>query len=82
MALLMDESRLPVETHTAPHQVETAVNAVWKGNQLLTPLGGGVALQPKKALSAEFISTDAKGELLKPRTEMMPQADVTAWWWD
>src|SRR6056297_795623 len=81
MALLLDETRLPVETHTAPHQVETAVNAVWKGNTLLTPLGGGVALQPKRALAAEALRQDVGGDLVKPRAEVAPQAD-NVWWWD
>lgn len=82
MGVLLDESRLPVETHTAPHQVETAVNAVWKGTQLVTPLGGGVAIQPKKALGEEFVRTDVKGDLLKPRQAVTPKTDATAWWWD
>lgn len=81
MALLLDEARLPVETHIAPHQVETAVNAVWKGNTLLTPLGGGVALQPKRALAAETLRQDVAGDLVKPRAEIAPQAD-NVWWWD
>jgi hypothetical protein len=83
MELLLDESRLPVETHTAPHQVETAVNAVWKGNQLLTPIGGGILMQPKKALAAEYISTDVEGRLMAPREQVAPAAaDQRAWWWD
>jgi hypothetical protein len=83
MSLLMDESRLPVATHTAPHQVETAVNAVWNGNTLLTPLGGGVSLQPKRALGDDVIRRDEKGQLDKPRAEMSPrQLNGGQWWWD
>ena len=42
MDVLMDESQVAVETYTVPEQVETAVNAIWRGNTLMTPLGGGV----------------------------------------
>ena len=31
---LMDERTVAVETHHAPEQVETAVNAIWRGNTL------------------------------------------------
>lgn len=83
MGPLMDESQLAVEVHTAPHQVETAVNAVWKGNTLLTPLGGGVLIQPKRALKEEFVRKDLNGDLVKPRDEIAPQADAkNVWWWD
>lgn len=83
MAVLMDESQFPVETYTAPHQVETAVNAVWKGNTLLTPLGGGVEVRPKRALQQQFIRKDDAGKLVAPRDSVAPRnADPQAWWWD
>lgn len=83
MGVLLDEARLPVETYTAPHQVETAVNAVWKGNTLLTPLGGGVNIQPKQSLKADVLRKDATGELAQPRQQLEP-AGLTdgQWWWD
>ena len=37
-----DEKTLPVETFSAPTQVESAVNAIWHGSHLMTPIGGGV----------------------------------------
>jgi hypothetical protein len=83
MSLLMDESRLPVETHNAPHQVETAVNAVWAGNTLLTPLGGGVSLQPRRALEDEMVRKDDDGLLVKPREQVAPNNLAAGqWWWD
>ena len=42
--VLGDESRIETETFNAPKQVATAVNAIWKGHQLLTPVGGGVEI--------------------------------------
>lgn len=83
MPVLMDESRLSVETHTAPVQVETAVNVIWRGNTLMTPLGGGVQMQPRIALKKEHLIVDTDGE-----TDRVKQAAGPAnladgqWWWD
>lgn len=83
MGILLDESRLPVETLVAPQQVETAVNAIWKGNTLLTPLGGGVNVQPKRALQSETLLKDTAGELRKPRQQLEPIGlAADQWWWD
>ena len=41
---------LAVETYKTPLQVETVCTAVWKGNTLMTPVGGGVTIHPRKAL--------------------------------
>ncbi len=83
MDVLMDEEAFPVETYTVPTQVETAVNAVWKGNTLLTPVGGGVNLQPRQALLADNLLQDANGELTKRRaTVKMTGVAKDQWWWD
>jgi hypothetical protein len=83
MSLLLDESRLPVETYIAPHQVETAVNAIWKNNTLLTPLGGGVSVQPKRALAEDMVRKDLKGQLAQPRQQLTPAKLADGqWWWD
>ncbi|MGB7328039.1 MAG: DUF1598 domain-containing protein [Rubripirellula sp.] len=82
-AVLMDESKVSVETYTSPEQVETAVNAVWKGNTLMTPLGGGVQMQPRIALSKKNIKVDSSGENDQAKQSAGP-ADLAAgqWWWD
>ncbi|WP_236010894.1 DUF1598 domain-containing protein [Candidatus Laterigemmans baculatus] len=83
MGVLLDESQLPVETLVAPQQVETAVNAIWKGNTLLTPLGGGVNVQPKRALKSDTLVRDIKGELRQPRQQLEPSGlGPDQWWWD
>ncbi|MGB1927381.1 MAG: DUF1598 domain-containing protein, partial [Rubripirellula sp.] len=61
MPVLMDESQVSVETYTAPEQVETAVNAIWRGNTLMTPLGGGVHVNPRLALQSDNIEKDTEG---------------------
>lgn len=78
-----DENQFAVEQHVSPVQVETAVNAVWKGSTLMTPLGGGVNVQPRSALKTGVKQIDTTGD-----TESSRQAGVPAnlqdgqWWWD
>lgn len=83
MPVLGDESAFQVGTYTAPEQVETAVNAVWRGNTLMTPLGGGVQMQPRKALSSENLVIDRDGENNRVKQYAGP-ADLKEgqWWWD
>ena len=82
-ATLMDESKLSVETYTAPEQVETAVNAVWRGNTLMTPLGGGVQMQPRLALRKDRMKIDTEGDNVAVKTSAGP-SDLAdgQWWWD
>lgn len=83
MPLLGDESQFAVETHTSPEQVETAVNAIWKGNTLMTPLGGGVNVQPRLALSRERLQLDEAGTTEKQRAAAGPESlESGQWWWD
>jgi hypothetical protein len=83
MEVFGNEQRFPVETYPEPKQVETAVNAVWKGNTLMTPIGGGVSIQPRIALSEEHLKVDASEEL----NEALDKAQLQnlakgQWWWD
>jgi hypothetical protein len=83
MTVFGSETRFPVETYPEPKQVETAVNAVWKGNTLMTPVGGGVSIRPLLALASDRIKPDEKGDLkaLHEQTgiESLPK---DRWWWD
>jgi hypothetical protein len=83
MPVLLDETKVPVETYTAPEQVETAVNAIWRGNTLMTPLGGGVHMQPKLALQKDTIVVDTAGNNDRVKQSAGPSnlADGQ-WWWD
>lgn len=83
MPVFGSEERFAVETYPEPKQVETAVNAIWKGNTLMTPIGGGVSIRPLLALATDRIKPDDKGEVNALRS----QTDITAlpkdrWWWD
>ena len=83
MPVFMDESQVSVETYTVPEQVETAVNAIWKGNTLMTPLGGGVHMQPRLALRDGTLQVDQSGENDKAKKASGPKGLADGqWWWD
>ncbi len=83
MEVFANEQRFPVETYPEPKQVETAVNAVWKGSTLMTPIGGGVNIQPLVAVSDDHVTVEASEEL----KELQKKNDLNnlakdQWWWD
>ena len=83
MEVFGSEERFPVETYPEPKQVETAVNAVWKGNTLMTPVGGGVRIQPLLALASDRVKPDEKGALKGLHEQIQIQAlPKDQWWWD
>ncbi|MEC7408487.1 MAG: hypothetical protein VYB72_06725, partial [Planctomycetota bacterium] len=83
MPVLLDESQVSVETYTAPEQVETAVNAIWRGNTLMTPLGGGVHVEPRQALRSDKIEVDTVGDNAKAQKLAGPKdLEPGQWWWD
>jgi hypothetical protein len=83
MAALGSEQRFPVETHQAPKQVETAVNAIWKNSTLMTPVGGGVSIQPLVALNDDRLKVDQDGELRELQKKIDLQGLAKGqWWWD
>jgi hypothetical protein len=83
MDLFGDEDRFSVEVYETPKQVETACTAVWKGARLVTPVGGGVNVQPLKALSAENRQKDEQGEVAKAKEQVkLHNLANGQWWWD
>jgi hypothetical protein len=78
-----DEAQFAIEKYSAPAQVETACTAIWKGNTLMTPIGGGVNIQPRIALAQENRLTDENGELQALRQKIEIRAlPKENWWWD
>jgi hypothetical protein len=78
-----DESVAPVETYNAPQQVATAVNSFWKGNTLLTPVGGGVQIRPSEAIDPTNLLDDEKGTVAQARSEIdLSTLEPGKWWWD
>lgn len=83
MPLFSNEAAFAVETYVAPERVETAVNVVWKGNTLMTPIGGGVNIQPKQALSQGNLQADENGALAETRKAIgIEKLAAGQWWWD
>ena len=83
MPLFGDEQSLPVEVYEAPKQVESAVNVVWKGNTLMTPIGGGVEIQPRLALASDRLMNDEGQQLKNKRDGVTLQGLADGqWWWD
>jgi hypothetical protein len=83
MDLFGNEELFPVEKYNAPKHVEPAVNAVWKGNFFMTPIGGGVQFQPRVAISAGYMKLDEKGEVLETKkTIKVEELSDGQWWWD
>ncbi len=83
MPVLLDESKVSVETYTAPEQVETAVNAIWRGNTLMTPLGGGVRVEPRIALESGRVEVDTDGANKAAKELAGPSSlEPGQWWWD
>ncbi len=83
LGVFADESQFPIDTFETPKQVESAVNVVWKGNTLMTPIGGGVHVEPLQALKTENVMQDTEGKVSewygKVSLKDLPEGQ---WWWD
>ena len=80
--LLRDENSVPCETLPAPKQVPCGVNALWKGNRLLVPAGGGVSIVPDDALDESRLLPDKDGEVGAMRGDVGGEREGKRWWWD
>ncbi len=76
-----DESAFPVESYASPTQVETAVNAIWRGSRLMTPVGGGVTIEPRRAIDPAQVQVDGQLSGVHESTGSVELADGQ-WWWD
>lgn len=79
--VLLDEGSYAIENYAVPTHVEPAVNAIWRGRRLSTPIGGGVVMQPRLALDSPNILLDEKGAVAEVHTTTgnLPEG---RWWWD
>jgi hypothetical protein len=78
-----DERRYAIETFEAPKTVETACTAVWKGNRLMTPVGGGVQIRPLDAISPGNLLADEKGTVKEAKAKVtLAGLAEGQWWWD
>jgi hypothetical protein len=78
-----NESAINVEKLNPPAQVETAVNAMWRGNTLMTPIGGGVQMRPTEAIDPTNVLEDKDAKVQEARTAVdLSKLKPTQWWWD
>ena len=78
-----NESNVTVEKYHAPTKIAPAINAVWKNGLLMTPIGGGVNIQPRVAISSDRMKTDESGEIAKVRKSInVSDLKTDQWWWD
>ena len=82
MEVFGDEKVFAVETYDMVQTVETAVNAVWKGRQLMTPVGGGVTIHASEALEADNLLADEHGKVDEARRDTKLDLADGQWWWD
>lgn len=82
MGLFGSEDNFPVQLYAAPTQVESAVNAVWKGNTLMTPIGGGVQIEAEMAIDPQNVLNDEGGKVAGLREKMELNLAEGQWWWD
>lgn len=78
-----NEKACPVETLNPPQQVETAVNSIWKGATLVTPIGGGVQMRPTEAIDPNNLLEDDGAKVEDARTAVdLNKLAPDQWWWD
>jgi len=82
MEFFGDESKFSVRVFNAPKQVESTVAAVWKGRRLMTPIGGGVQIEPDMALDSKNLMDDEDGRVARLRGEIELNLAEGQWWWD
>jgi len=80
--ILTDESAIPCEVNNAPKQVASAVNAIWKGHTLLTPIGGGVEIRPTQAVAAAQHLSAKDDHVAKGYAKNKLEVGKDKWWWD
>lgn len=83
MEVFGSEDKFPLDTYPVPEMVESAVNAVIKGNTLMTPIGGGVNIQPRQALRQDRLQKDEDGQLQEEQSRItLRNVKPGQWWWD
>jgi hypothetical protein len=83
LGALGDDDILPVSTQSPPKYVEPAINAIWKDGLFMTPIGGGVNIQPRMALTVDHMRQDEQGNVEQAQSAAAaPDLPAGRWWWD
>lgn len=81
--VLGDEDKISIRTRNAVKHVESVVTAVFRNNQLITPVSGGVVVRPLDEVQSETVSVDNTGKTDKLRDQIkLSNLSDNQWWWD
>lgn len=82
MEFLGKEELFPVKVYPAPQKAESAINAIVRPGRVSTPIGGGVNIEPYRALDYENLLKDEKGEIEQAKQSVKIDLPEGVWWWD
>jgi hypothetical protein len=82
MEFFGNEEAMPTEVFNPPKQVESTVATVWRGSRLMTPIAGGVRIEPLMAVKPENVLADENGNLPKLHNSAKLKLAPGQWWWD
>lgn len=81
--VLMSEDNIPVMTYQTPLYVEPVAYGIMRGNRLMTPIGGGVRIEPARAFATENQLADEGDKVKKTRDDLnLKVLAADQWWWD
>lgn len=75
------EARYPIQTEAVPKKVESAVAAVWRGQTLMTPIGGGVQIQAENALASDNLLNPKDAQVAQQKDAAEATLPEDGWWW-
>lgn len=77
------EELLPVQNFQAPLEVDAVITSVWKHGTLMTPIGGGVHIEPRIALEPSNLLDDKGAQVGQARqATQLDHLKPGQWWWD
>jgi hypothetical protein len=83
MPLFGEEATYPVQTLTAPTQVDNITNYVSRGNTVMMPIGGGVQILANRALDSKNVQPDDDGKVSEAHDKIdIKNLAADKWWWD
>lgn len=81
--VLGSEDKLSVRTRNTVKHVESVVTAVFRNNQLITPVSGGVVVYPLDQVQGDKVSVDTSGKNERLRDDVKKSnLPDSQWWWD
>lgn len=82
LGVFANDSRFNVNTTNGITQVESAINAVWKDSQLITPIGGGIHIAARKLVEPSATRVDNEIDSQRGKIEAPKDLSADQWWWD